>query len=126
MPAAARPICASAQKPFDSYVAQVAEMSVNQYGSVRLERIVAAVDVGIAVNPDGIGFRQNGRPSGRPSRMQAPGRQSNDGRDRDHPLTLGAGQPVAAAIRRAGGRAATTTKRPGATAARGRQQEETR
>ena len=38
-------------KSFDSYVAEVAEVSVTD-GKVKLERIVAAVDVGVAVNPD--------------------------------------------------------------------------
>ena len=38
-------------KSFNSYVAEVAEVSVTD-GKVKLERIVAAVDVGVAVNPD--------------------------------------------------------------------------
>lgn len=38
-------------KSFDTYVAEVAEVSVKD-GKVKLERVVAAVDVGIAVNPD--------------------------------------------------------------------------
>ncbi|MBY6154131.1 xanthine dehydrogenase family protein molybdopterin-binding subunit [Vannielia litorea] len=49
---------------FNSYVAQVAEVSTDADGRVKLERIVAAVDCGVAVNPDviraqiegGIGF----------------------------------------------------------------------
>jgi isoquinoline 1-oxidoreductase beta subunit len=48
---------------FDSYVAQVAEVSLRD-GKVRVERVVCAVDCGVAVNPDiiraqmegGIGF----------------------------------------------------------------------
>jgi isoquinoline 1-oxidoreductase beta subunit len=37
---------------FDSYVAQVAEVSVEKDGTVRVHRIVAAVDCGRVVNPD--------------------------------------------------------------------------
>lgn len=37
---------------FQSYVAQVAEVSTDAEGRVKLERIVAAVDCGLAVNPD--------------------------------------------------------------------------
>jgi isoquinoline 1-oxidoreductase beta subunit len=49
---------------FHSFVAQVAEVSVAANGAVRVERVVCAVDCGVAVNPDvvraqmegGIGF----------------------------------------------------------------------
>jgi isoquinoline 1-oxidoreductase beta subunit len=37
---------------FDSYVAQVAEVSVEKDGAVRVHRVVAAVDCGRTVNPD--------------------------------------------------------------------------
>jgi isoquinoline 1-oxidoreductase beta subunit len=37
---------------FDSYVAQVAEVSVEKDGRVKVHRIVAAVDCGRTVNPD--------------------------------------------------------------------------
>lgn len=37
---------------FRSYVAQVAEVTVKPDGSVKLDRIVCAVDCGIAINPD--------------------------------------------------------------------------
>jgi isoquinoline 1-oxidoreductase subunit beta len=37
---------------FDSYVAQVAEVSVEKDGRVRVHRVVAAVDCGRSVNPD--------------------------------------------------------------------------
>lgn len=39
---------------FHSYVAQVAEVTVARDGSVRVDRIVAAVDCGVAINPDNI------------------------------------------------------------------------
>ncbi len=39
---------------FHSYVAQVAEVTVAKDGSVRVDRIVAAVDCGVAINPDNI------------------------------------------------------------------------
>jgi isoquinoline 1-oxidoreductase beta subunit len=49
---------------FDTYVAQVAEVSVAADGKLRVERVVCAVDCGLAINPDvivaqmqgGIGF----------------------------------------------------------------------
>ena len=37
---------------FRSYVAQVAEVTVKPDGSVKLDRVVCAVDCGIAINPD--------------------------------------------------------------------------
>jgi len=39
---------------FGSYIAHVAEVSVGEDGSVRVHRIVSAVDCGLAVNPDGV------------------------------------------------------------------------
>jgi len=39
---------------FDTYVAQVAEVTVKSDGSVKVDRIVCAVDCGIAVNPDNV------------------------------------------------------------------------
>lgn len=42
----------SVQKVFGSYLAQVAEVEVAKDGSVRVRRVVAAVDCGIVVNPD--------------------------------------------------------------------------
>ena len=39
---------------FHSYVAQVAEVTVKTDGSVQVDRIVAAVDCGMAINPDNI------------------------------------------------------------------------
>ena len=38
---------------FDSYIAQIAEVSVER-GHIRVHRVVCAVDCGIAVNPDGV------------------------------------------------------------------------
>ncbi|HEY5365905.1 MAG TPA: xanthine dehydrogenase family protein molybdopterin-binding subunit, partial [Casimicrobiaceae bacterium] len=51
-------------KSFDTYVAQVAEVSVDANNALRVDRVVCAVDCGLAVNPDvvraqmegGIGF----------------------------------------------------------------------
>jgi isoquinoline 1-oxidoreductase beta subunit len=37
---------------FHSYVAQVAEVTVQADGSVRVDRVVTAVDCGVAINPD--------------------------------------------------------------------------
>jgi isoquinoline 1-oxidoreductase beta subunit len=39
---------------FGSYIAHVAEVSVEKDGTVHVRRIVSAVDCGIAVNPDGV------------------------------------------------------------------------
>jgi isoquinoline 1-oxidoreductase beta subunit len=39
---------------FGSYVANVAEVSVKRDGSFRVDRVVSAVDCGIAINPDNI------------------------------------------------------------------------
>ena len=39
-------------KAFESYVAQVAEVSVGSDGTVRVHRVVCAVDCGPVVNPD--------------------------------------------------------------------------
>jgi isoquinoline 1-oxidoreductase beta subunit len=40
-------------KSFDSYVAQVADVSLEN-GKIRVHRVVAAVDCGMVVNPDGV------------------------------------------------------------------------
>ncbi|MGB8410511.1 MAG: molybdopterin cofactor-binding domain-containing protein, partial [Gallionella sp.] len=40
-------------KAFDSYVAEVAEVSL-QSGKIRVHRVVAAVDCGQVINPDGV------------------------------------------------------------------------
>ena len=39
-------------KSFGTYVAQVAEISLRESGGIKVERVVCAVDCGIAVNPD--------------------------------------------------------------------------
>ncbi|MBL8474135.1 MAG: xanthine dehydrogenase family protein molybdopterin-binding subunit [Rhodocyclaceae bacterium] len=39
---------------FSSYVAQVAEVTVAKDGAVRVDRVVCAVDCGIAINPDNV------------------------------------------------------------------------
>jgi isoquinoline 1-oxidoreductase beta subunit len=39
-------------KSFESYVAEVAEVSLRDDGTVRVHRVVCAVDCGVAVNPD--------------------------------------------------------------------------
>lgn len=39
---------------FKSYVAQVAEVTVQPDGSVKVDRVVCAVDCGIAINPDNV------------------------------------------------------------------------
>lgn len=45
---------------FKSYVAQVAEVSVGADGKVKVERIVCAVDCGIAINPDIVAAQMEG------------------------------------------------------------------
>ena len=81
---------------FKSYVAQVAEVSVDADGKVKVERVVCAVDCGIAINPDivaaqmegGIGFGRRGdaqrdHAEGRPGRAAQLRRlpRAADGRD---------------------------------------------
>jgi isoquinoline 1-oxidoreductase subunit beta len=39
---------------FDTYVAEVAEVSVSEEGRVRVDRVVAAIDCGRVVNPNGV------------------------------------------------------------------------
>jgi isoquinoline 1-oxidoreductase beta subunit len=45
---------------FNSYVAQVAEVSVRPDGGIKVERVVCAIDCGIAVNPDVIRAQMEG------------------------------------------------------------------
>ena len=45
---------------FDTYVAEVAEVSINDQGAVRVHRVVAAVDCGRVVNPDGVAAQIEG------------------------------------------------------------------
>jgi isoquinoline 1-oxidoreductase beta subunit len=45
---------------FDSYVAEVAEVTVGKDGKVRVDRVVCAVDCGRAVNPDGVAAQMEG------------------------------------------------------------------
>jgi len=45
---------------FDSYVAQVAEVSVDKQGAVRVHRMVCAVDCGRVVNPDSVKAQMEG------------------------------------------------------------------
>ncbi|MBB5208112.1 xanthine dehydrogenase family protein molybdopterin-binding subunit [Chiayiivirga flava] len=47
-------------KSFGSYVAQVAEVTVHKDGSVKVDRVVCAVDCGIAINPDVIRAQMEG------------------------------------------------------------------
>ncbi len=44
---------AAVHKSFDSYVAEIAEVSLEN-GKIRVHRVVAAVDCGMVINPDGI------------------------------------------------------------------------
>jgi isoquinoline 1-oxidoreductase beta subunit len=45
---------------FDSYVAQVVEASVGKDGSVRVHRVVCAVDCGLVINPDTVVAQMEG------------------------------------------------------------------
>jgi isoquinoline 1-oxidoreductase subunit beta len=45
---------------FKSYVAQVADVKVNDDGTIKVERVVCAIDCGIAVNPDVIAAQMEG------------------------------------------------------------------
>jgi isoquinoline 1-oxidoreductase beta subunit len=50
---AGRAFGVAVHKSFESYVAEVAEVSIDD-GKVRVHRVVCAVDCGIVVNPDGV------------------------------------------------------------------------
>ena len=45
---------------FNSVVAQIAEVSLNASGTPRIERVVCAVDCGVAINPDVIRAQMEG------------------------------------------------------------------
>ncbi len=47
-------------KSFNTYVAQVMDVSVNDKGAISLDKVVCAVDCGIAVNPDVIRAQMEG------------------------------------------------------------------
>jgi len=47
-------------KAFDSYLAQVAEVTVTADGKLKVDRVVCAVDCGIAINPDVIAAQMEG------------------------------------------------------------------
>jgi len=47
-------------KAFDTFVAQVAEVSVDDSGQVSVDRVVCAVDCGIPINPDVIAAQMEG------------------------------------------------------------------
>jgi isoquinoline 1-oxidoreductase subunit beta len=59
-PAAGRGRGIATHFSFDSYVAQVAEVSVDKDGSVRVHRVVCAVDCGRVVNPDTVKAQMEG------------------------------------------------------------------
>jgi isoquinoline 1-oxidoreductase subunit beta len=59
-PAAGRGRGIATHFSFDSYVAQVAEVSVDKDGSVRVHRMVCAVDCGRVVNPDTVKAQMEG------------------------------------------------------------------
>jgi len=47
-------------KSFDSYVAQVAEITAREDGDFKVDRVVCAVDCGVAVNPDNVKAQMEG------------------------------------------------------------------
>ncbi|ASJ75724.1 xanthine dehydrogenase family protein molybdopterin-binding subunit [Granulosicoccus antarcticus] len=47
-------------KSFDTYVAQVMDVSVNAEGAISIDKVVCAVDCGVAVNPDVIRAQMEG------------------------------------------------------------------
>jgi len=59
-PAAGRSHGIAAHKSFNSYVAEVVEIARDAEGAVKIEKIVCAVDCGVAVNPDVIAAQMEG------------------------------------------------------------------
>ncbi|MGI9414046.1 MAG: molybdopterin cofactor-binding domain-containing protein [Hyphomicrobiales bacterium] len=59
-PAAGRYRGVAVHKSFNTYVAQVAEISMREDGTVKVEKVWCAVDCGIAVNPDNIKAQMEG------------------------------------------------------------------
>ncbi|NVK42812.1 MAG: xanthine dehydrogenase family protein molybdopterin-binding subunit [Oceanospirillaceae bacterium] len=57
---AGRSLGVAVHESFNTYVAQVAEVSLQDDGGFRVERVVCAVDCGIAVNPDVIRAQMEG------------------------------------------------------------------
>ena len=47
-------------KSFNTYVAEIAEVSVNSDGAISIDKITCAVDCGVAVNPDVIRAQMEG------------------------------------------------------------------
>ena len=47
-------------KSFDTYVAQVAEVSLDDNGAISIDKVICAVDCGVAVNPDVIRAQMEG------------------------------------------------------------------
>jgi isoquinoline 1-oxidoreductase beta subunit len=59
-PPAGRSRGIAVHKAFESYVAQVAEVSVGSDGTVRVHRVVCAIDCGPVVNPDTVEAQMQG------------------------------------------------------------------
>ena len=59
-PPAGRARGVAVHESFNSYVAEVAEVSVDDVGGFRVERVVIAVDCGVPVNPDVIAAQMEG------------------------------------------------------------------
>lgn len=59
-PPAGRSRGVAVHKSFNSFVAQVAEVSLRQGGGFKVERVVCAIDCGVAVNPDQVRAQMEG------------------------------------------------------------------
>jgi isoquinoline 1-oxidoreductase subunit beta len=59
-PAGGRMRGVAMHESFSSYVANVPEVSVNDNGSVKVERVVCAIDCGVGVNPDVVAAQMEG------------------------------------------------------------------
>lgn len=59
-PAEGRHRGVAVHKSFNSYVAEIAEVSFRDDGTVRVEKVVCAVDCGVPVNPDNIRAQMEG------------------------------------------------------------------
>ena len=86
-------------RAFESYVAQVAEVSLGDDGTVRVHRVVCAVDCGPVVNPDTIEAQMQsaivyGLTAALYGKIDIDGGRVTEGNFNDYPMLLLAEMPM--------------------------------